>query len=243
MKKILVAFLFFFTLSTASYGINSSESPEEVLDKATYTFNKFMSHSDKKEFRRLLQKAKGILIVPEYVKAGIILGIEGGDGVLLKRVSETGWGQPLFFRLTSGSIGLQIGGQVSEIAFLIMNEEGIQSILNNDFKLGLDFGVSVGTLGGRIGAGTTTEFDNDIYAFALGEGLYVGAGFEGTEIDLHTEWNERYYSDQDLNAVLSNPQATNPKSTTLMEALAQSPQETTPLTTQPAMSIEQEELK
>ena len=59
----------------------------------------------------LMRRSKGVLVIPKYYKAGFIIGTAYGDGALLARLPEGGFGDPAFYRMTAGSIGLQAGMQ------------------------------------------------------------------------------------------------------------------------------------
>ena len=97
---------------------------------------------------RMLAKAKGVLIIPSYYKAGFILGGSYGDGVLLKRnMSGDGYGDPAFYRMTAGSIGLQAGMQSSAVVFMILTDKGMDAMLTDEFKVGGSVGISVGSVG------------------------------------------------------------------------------------------------
>lgn len=70
--------------------------------------------------RELAQQAKGLLVMPGVVKAGFIIGGEYGEGALRVGGKTAG-----YYRLASGSIGLQIGGQAKDIVILFMTEEAL----------------------------------------------------------------------------------------------------------------------
>jgi len=70
-----------------------------------------------------LKRAKGVLIIPSYYKASFIIGGSYGDGVLMARLPEGGFSDPAFYRMTAGSLGLQIGGQSAAVIFVILTEK------------------------------------------------------------------------------------------------------------------------
>src|SRR3546814_7896369 len=79
------------------------------------------------ELPKFIKAAKGILIVPQLVKGGFIIGAEGGSGVFLARGTDGSWSPPAFYTLGAGSIGLQIGGEVKEVVFVMMSDKAVRS--------------------------------------------------------------------------------------------------------------------
>src|SRR6185312_16889708 len=55
----------------------------------------------------LLQNAQGVLILPNVLKAGLVVGGRHGHGVLLVRGPNGYWSNPIFVALTGGSFGWQ----------------------------------------------------------------------------------------------------------------------------------------
>ena len=140
-----------------------------------------------------LRQAKAVMIVPEQYKAGFILGGEYGIGVLMVRGADGSFSDPAFYRLYSGSIGFQIGGQKAEMIYMIMNEKALRAIMEDKFKAGADVSVAVAHKGGGMKAGSTTNLDADIFAYAHTVGLYGGGSLEGTAITVDSDWNYAYY--------------------------------------------------
>ena len=85
---------------------------QEVLDKSRISFDKLITSVEFGELPGYMKQSKAVLIFPELYKGGFILGAEGGYGILSARGGD-GWSQPAFYDLVAGSLGLQIGGQVS----------------------------------------------------------------------------------------------------------------------------------
>jgi lipid-binding SYLF domain-containing protein len=141
-----------------------------------------------------IKKAKGILIIPQLVKAGFILGAEGGSGVLMARGTDGSWSSPAFYTLGAGSIGLQIGGEVKEVVFVLMSDKAVDALLSSEFKLGADASVTVGPMGRGVEASRTTDLTSDIYAFSKSVGLFGGGSLEGAKLFERTSLNENYYA-------------------------------------------------
>jgi len=138
-------------------------------------------------------KARAVIIVPELVQGGFILGAAGGRGVLLGRTSPTHWTYPAFYNLGSGSVGFQAGAKVSEIVFIILTEKGLAAILDHKFKFGAEAGVTMVAVGIGLEGASTAATGADIVAYASSNGLFAGASLEGSYIDPDNDWNALYY--------------------------------------------------
>ncbi len=166
---------------------------EELVETSRFVAERLLADKEFFNLETYVKRAKGVLIIPELVKGGFIIGAEGGSGVLMVRGSDGSWSNPAFYTLAAGSIGLQIGGEVSEVVFTLMNEGAVNAILSNEFKLGADASVAVGPIGAGIEASATTNLDADIYAFSKSVGLFGGGALEGAKLFTRESWNTAYY--------------------------------------------------
>jgi lipid-binding SYLF domain-containing protein len=166
-----------------------------IIDEAAITIDRVRGEmKSSSSMDDLLKRAKGVLIIPSYYKASFILGGAYGDGVLLARLPEGGgFSDPAFYRMTAGSIGLQAGMHSDEIVYLILTEKGLSAVLNDEFKLGANVGMSIGTIGAGAEAATTTHVGQDIVAYSKNTGLYAGGSFEGAVIRPRKDWNAAVY--------------------------------------------------
>lgn len=166
------------------------EDAQGIVDKARITFGEFMKDDNYKWMRDHLKDAKGVLIYPQVLKAGFILGGSGGTGVLLARDGKTGdWSDPAFYTLGSVSFGLQIGGEAAEVVVLVMSQKGMDSLLTSKFKLGGDASVALGPMGGGAKGDVTADF----LSFAKSKGLYAGLNLDGSQINVRESLNKAYY--------------------------------------------------
>jgi len=166
------------------------EDAQGIVDKARVALGELMRDGNYKWMRDHLKDAKGVLIYPQVLKAGFILGGSGGTGVLLSRDAKTGeWSNPAFYTLGSVSYGLQIGGEAAEVVVLVMSQKGMDSLLTSKFKLGGDASIALGPVGGGAKGDVTADF----LSFSKSKGLYAGLNLDGSYIDVRESLNKAYY--------------------------------------------------
>ncbi|MBL4908012.1 MAG: lipid-binding SYLF domain-containing protein [Sneathiella sp.] len=179
-------------LFSQNFALASSEQ-EQLVNKAEITVETLAAQSDMEQFRKLLAVSKGVVVFPQVLKAGFIIGGAGGTGVLLGRAADGSWSAPAFYTMGQASIGLQIGAEAKEMVLVIMTEKGLEAIINNQVKLGADVSAAVGPVGKNIGASSTTNMAADIFSFATTAGLFIGASVEGSILDAKEGWLNNYY--------------------------------------------------
>jgi lipid-binding SYLF domain-containing protein len=128
--------------------------------------------------KELADRARGILIFPRVLSAGLVVGGEYGDGVL-----RTG-GQPAaYYRVVGGSFGWQIGAQSQAIILMFMTQDALDRFRNSKgWTVGADATVSVARVGasGEIDSNTIKQ---SVVGFALtNTGLYAGVKLDGSKI-------------------------------------------------------------
>ena len=123
-------------------------------------------------------KASAVLVFPKVTKAGLGIGGQYGEGVLLKG------GKPVAYYSTAGiSTGLQAGAQTYGYAMFFMNDAAVGALNKAEgFEVGV--GPSVVLVDeGMAKTTTTTTLDKDVYAFIFGQkGLMAGLGIQGNKI-------------------------------------------------------------
>ncbi len=165
---------------------------QTLVDRATLAAQEMLGDEGSSDARKLIRRARGALICPRVFKAGFFFGGQGGGCVMIGRL-QTGWTAPAFYGMGSGSFGLQIGIEDSEILFIVLTEKGLHALLDSQFKIGADAGVAFATLGAGVQGSTTAAFHADIVAFSRARGLFLGVSLDGSLIGSRSEWNESYY--------------------------------------------------
>src|SRR5262245_36618953 len=147
LKRLALGLLLLAPMLSAAGSANALSDQQELLECSRLTFLKLIDHPDFPELKQYVHHAKAILIVPALIKGGFFVGGEGGSGVLVARSKQGGWSYPAFYTMGAGSIGLQFGGQVGEVVFTIMTEDGLKAVLSNQVKLGVDASIAMGPIG------------------------------------------------------------------------------------------------
>ncbi|MHA1153083.1 MAG: lipid-binding SYLF domain-containing protein [Alphaproteobacteria bacterium] len=171
----------------------AASTAEELVETSRFSLERMLVDRELPQLKRHVTQARGLLIIPQLVKGGFILGAEGGSGVFMVRGGDGSWSAPTFYTLAAGSIGLQIGGQVSEAVFTVMNEGAVEALLSSEIKLGADLSITLGPMGKGLEASTTTNLSADIFAFSKAVGAFAGGALEGAKLFTRQTLNEEYY--------------------------------------------------
>ncbi len=207
-------------LAGLSGAARAQTEQQALVDRATLTVQEMFSGNNNSEARKLLKDAKAVMVCPRVFKAGFILGGQGGSCVLVGNGPQ-GWTSPAFYGMGSGSIGLQIGVQDSQLLLIVLTEKGLKALMDSQFKFGADASIAVATVGAGVGGATTAAFHADIVAFSQTRGLFAGISLEGSVLDNRSEWNQIYYGKPLAPAqIIIERQGQNPGAEPLREMLA-----------------------
>jgi lipid-binding SYLF domain-containing protein len=126
----------------------------------------------------LIAKAAGVLVFPQVISAGLVVGGEVGNGVL--RVNDSFAG---YYRTTTGSLGLQIGAQSRSLVFLFMTQESLARFReSNGWSVGADASLAVMKVGAN-GAIDINAAQAPTIAFVMtNSGLMANLTFKGTKV-------------------------------------------------------------
>jgi len=133
----------------------------------------------------LAKVSKGVLVFPDVVKAGLIIGGQYGEGALLVDGKTAG-----YFNTVAASYGLQAGAQSFGYAMFLMNNDSLSYLKKSEgWEVGV--GPSVVVMDeGLAKSLTTSTAKEDIYAFIFGQkGLMAGIGIQGSKITKITPGN------------------------------------------------------
>jgi len=188
MKKVMTAAFLALVICGAAF------AKEDQLQKAGNVLHEIMDTPDRGIPHELLDKAVCVGIVPSEIKGAFIFGGTYGRGVLVCRVHGNGpWGAASEFGLGEGSFGFQIGGESTDVVFLVMNESGARKLMEDKVKLGGDISVAAGPVGRSAEGATDAELHAEILSYSRTRGLFAGVSLSGAVFKTDHDGNRRIY--------------------------------------------------
>lgn len=160
--------------------------------EATTVFNQIMSVKEKSIPKDLLDKAEAVAVFPGVMKAAFILGGQGGQGVISRRTPR-GWSEPAFFKIGGGSFGAQLGVEKTDYVLLIMNDHGMQGLLNDKFEFGGEASAAAGPVGRTASASTNPTINADILSYSRSHGAFAGLSLNGAVVQPDNDLNQAFY--------------------------------------------------
>lgn len=127
---------------------------------------------------KMAEVAKGILVFPDIIKGGFIIGGQYGEGALNVGGKTAG-----YYRSLAASYGLQAGAQKFGYALFFLSDADLKYLKNSG---GWEIGVGPTVVvvdEGMARSFTTTTARSGVYAFFFDQkGLMAGLGIQGSKI-------------------------------------------------------------
>ena len=148
------------------------------ITEAATVINELRSAPDRTIPDNVWQRARCVAVLPGVKKAAFVLGGEFGRGVVSCR-RDNGWSAPVFLTLEKGSFGAQIGAESTDVVLLIMNEQGLERLLQDKVTLGADASLAAGPVGRTGTAETDVQLKAEVLAYSRSRGLFAGFDLSG----------------------------------------------------------------
>jgi len=180
MKKRILTILAFFASLTFIFGILSAtisyaKTSKEINAEVNSALKLFPQYV--KGGKEFLNAAKGVLVIPNIVKAGLGVGGEYGEGAL--RID----GKTVeYYSIAAGSVGFQIGAQKTNLVLVFMQDAALKNFrTSSGWKAGVDGSVAFIDVG-KGKSIDTVNIKDPIVAFLFGQkGLMASATIEGAK--------------------------------------------------------------
>ena len=144
---------------------------------------------------KLLDEARAILVVPDTIKAGLVLGGRRGHGLMSVKGTDGAWSNPVFVTLTGGSVGFQAGVQSADVVLVFRNDRSLDDVVNGKFTLGADAGVAAGPVGRSAAAATDGQLKAEIWSWSRARGLFAGVALDGAVLSIDNGANRTAYGE------------------------------------------------
>jgi lipid-binding SYLF domain-containing protein len=196
---------------------DEARDASQHLDKAVKVLRQMESDT---KLKQAMHEAKGVFIIPSYGQAALGVGGEGGPGVLFVRQGTTWSDRPAFYTTGGISVGLQAGAQGGAVAFVLNNDKALNSFKqDNKFSLSADAGLTVVNWS-KMAEGAAGK--GDVTAWSDTKGLFGGVAVALNDVRFDKKETGAYYQKTVAANDVIGGKVTNPHSTQLKQALAES---------------------
>jgi len=142
---------------------------------------------------KLLDEGRAVVVIPDTLKVGLVIGGRRGHGLMSVKSPDGSWSQPVFVKLTGGSIGFQAGVQSSDVVLVFRNDRNLENIVNGKITLGADAGVAAGPVGRNASASTDGQLKAEIWSWSRARGLFAGVALDGAVLQIDDDANVAVY--------------------------------------------------
>ena len=96
-------------------------------------------------------------------------------------------------RVEGGSFGFQIGASDTDVVIVVMNDRGMNHLLEDKFTLGGEGSVAAGPIGRTASAETDAMMHAEMLAYSRSRGLFAGVSLEGATLRADTDADRELY--------------------------------------------------
>jgi lipid-binding SYLF domain-containing protein len=146
----------------------------------------------------MMRGAQAVAIFPRVRRLGFVVGLQKGAGLMVSRDKDGRWGNPLFLRLSGGSIGWQAGVQSVDLVLFFQTRKSVDGVLNGQLTLGVDASVAAGSTGRQAAANTDPDLVSEIYSYSRTRGFFAGLSLSGVSLAVDYEANDSFFNRKDL---------------------------------------------
>jgi lipid-binding SYLF domain-containing protein len=176
-------------------GLAAANKEEDRLEDAGLVIEEILAIDDNIP-RDLLDKAECVIVIPSMLKVAIGIGGHYGRGAMVCRTGPNfngPWSAPAMYALDGGSFGFQLGGQATDLVLLVMNERGVNALLNSQVTLGGSASAAAGPKGRDVSASTDATLRAEILSYSRSRGLFAGVSLEGASLRPDNDANTQIY--------------------------------------------------
>ena len=175
MKKSLVfSLLAFFSAASLCAAAPTRADYVERVETCEAILQEFMANPETAIPASVLQKARGLIIVNQF-KAGFLLGVKDGYGVILVKKADGRWSVPALLSAGEASIGFQIGAKSVETIMVLTDDQTPRLLFNQHVNFGVDAKAVAGPKAAEVERDTRPIVDAPVLVYTKSKGLFAGA--------------------------------------------------------------------
>eukprot|EP00045_Choanoeca_perplexa_P005768 m.48360 g.48360 ORF g.48360 m.48360 type:complete len:452 (+) comp13283_c0_seq1:109-1464(+) len=141
----------------------------------------------------ILSAAKGLAIIT-VVRAGFLVSVRAGSGLVVARLQDGSWSAPSCIGLGGIGGGFNIGGEVTNIIITLNSDQAIKSFTKGgQVTLGGSLSVAAGPMGRNAEADVAVRSPCAFYTYSRTRGLYAGMSIEGAVLAERKGANRKVY--------------------------------------------------
>lgn len=192
MKKL--ALLFLVSLLGSAFAQAEPTRAELVtrVETCEAILREFQARPDLAVPAAVWQRAKGVLILNQF-KAGFLLGIQDGYGVLMVKQANGRWSLPVLVNAGQASIGLQVGAKSVESIMVLTDENTPRMLFKNRVNLGVDANAVAGPRAAETERMNADILRTPILAYSKTVGVFAGATVKAGHISRNDQANFALY--------------------------------------------------
>ncbi|MXV35310.1 MULTISPECIES: lipid-binding SYLF domain-containing protein [unclassified Saccharibacter] len=205
--------------STSSATTASEQQP--LVEQAASSVKSFFSNGNQAQrAAKLLKKSHAVMVCPSISNMSLIFGGSSGRCTLLSRDARGSWSDPAFYTISSGTFGLQLGYQHSQLMLFITSKRGVQALLDHQFTFDANASASFTSFGGSAQSSHVSGGKHDIYALQQANGVFAGGALGGSKLSADSAANRAYYQQYvGPEDIVVNMRVNNPSADVLRRAL------------------------
>ncbi len=166
--------------------VSQVETCEAILQE-------FQSRPDTAVPAVVLQHAKAIIITNQF-KAGFLLGVKAGYGVIMVKKPNGRWSLPVLLNAGEASLGLQAGATSVETIDIINDEQTPRLLFKHRFSIGVDAKAIAGPKAAEAERYGSDIFKTPILTYQKVAGLYAGATVKAGQVSRNDSANATLYN-------------------------------------------------
>ncbi|MGH9519211.1 MAG: lipid-binding SYLF domain-containing protein, partial [Terriglobales bacterium] len=179
--------------ANASAGISSRADDVARIQAAQQIFDEVTRGAGRGIAENVLQAGECLAIVPGNKTFALGIGVIYGKGVALCRQPNGQWSAPMFITVGGASFGVQFGGESADLVLVFQNRSGLESMLNNKMRIGVQASAAAGPVGRQVEASTDAAMHAQVLAYAHSRGLYAGFNANGAIVQPDESGNRAMY--------------------------------------------------